>query len=207
MRPRWRLALEWMLATTAGVVLTHLVMEILFAAVLGYFLLFLLPVLAGAVGAAIAVFQWLVLRRLPLKESGWWILATIAGFAAAWGTAFLLTAVLFKPFTFVGSGMAIGAWAVGTLVLGLAQFLVLRRWTSRAAVWIPATTLAWTPCAVIYLSGLKSLPAVSEIASKLVSAMAGYSISSSLSAAVFAGLCAGTISGMALAFVLPEGAS
>ena len=49
---RFLLAIEWMLATTVAVVLAHIAVEIVGAALLGYFLLFL-PVI-GAYSRATA---------------------------------------------------------------------------------------------------------------------------------------------------------
>jgi hypothetical protein len=196
-------AIEWTLATTAAVLLATLAVEILFVAVLGYYLLFLFPFIGGSlVGVPVAVFQWLVLRRQGLQKSGWWLLATPAGFLGAWIVAVILIAFSFTPHGFVEPRAVLVAFAIATPVLGFAQAAVLRLWTSGTMLWVPATVVAWVTFVTILLFGLHWLAAVSEIAAKLESWIAGYEVSSALGAALIGGLCAGGITGIALMIAL-----
>ena len=52
---RFLLEIEWTLATTAGIVLADLVVEISGAAMLGYALILLLPFIGGAIGGCQSV--------------------------------------------------------------------------------------------------------------------------------------------------------
>ena len=94
-------------------------------------------VLGGAAaGAVIGLAQWLVLRgRLSL--SPWWIAATAAGMGAglALGIALLGTEI-------EGVGLPVRGLMTGAGI-GIAQFLVLRAKTGRAAIWAPVVALGW----------------------------------------------------------------
>ena len=93
-------------------------------------------VAGAASGAVLGVSQWLVLRH-RLSLSPWWIAATAVG---------------------MGAGLALGITMVGTATegvalpvrglmtgtgIGVAQFMVLRRQTDRAAIWAPVVALGW----------------------------------------------------------------
>ena len=89
----------------------------------------------AACGAVLGAVQWLVLRRrLSLPRS--WIVATSLGMAG--GLA--LTLALFGTST-AGSVLLRGA-STGLLV-GLAQWVVLRGSVPRAWVWIPTVAAGW----------------------------------------------------------------
>ncbi|NTU79062.1 MAG: hypothetical protein HGA45_06625 [Chloroflexales bacterium] len=94
--------------------------------------------LGGATtGAVIGAAQWLVLRRrLPLTP--WWIVATAAGMA----TGLALGVGLFGTAT-VGTALLMRALVTGAGI-GLAQYLLLRRFTRWAPLWVVAVTLGWT---------------------------------------------------------------
>ena len=105
----WLLWLKWVLASTIGWV----------AGVL-------LPAsVAFGLGAMVGIAQWVVLRPL-FRQAGWWILASAMGWAV--GEA-LVTVVLPIDNTFLQ-----GAMLGGTL--GIAQWLVLRRWVHRGGWWV-----------------------------------------------------------------------
>jgi hypothetical protein len=92
--------------------------------------------IAGAAcGAVLGMVQWLVLRRrLSLPRS--WIVATSLGMAG--GLA--LTVALFSTST-AGSVLLRGL-STG-LLIGLAQWVVLRRSVPRAWVWVPTIAAGW----------------------------------------------------------------
>ncbi len=120
---------RWILATSAGSVG-------IFA--LGLLIENIAPTAAGdywtvavfAVGAAIGLLQWLVLRN-QIPEVTWWILATGAGWAIARAAAVWLHYLR-------GTGLVIGA------VLGLFQGPLLWRDIRRSVEWLLASTVAWT---------------------------------------------------------------
>ena len=99
---------------------------------------------AGLVGG---LGEWLVLRRW-VQQAGWWIAATAVGRAIGWSLA-LTTGWMWSELI-VGStgtdsagilGIDVGG-VVGGSIVGLSQWLVLRRWVARAWWWIAATAVA-----------------------------------------------------------------
>lgn len=110
----------------------------------------------GAVeGLVVGWAQWRVLRRaLPAVARGTWILATIVGAVVAWLLGMLPSTLMssepnasgppVEPPRAVVLLLAVGIGLGGGLVLSLAQWLVLRHATSRAAWWLPANALAWS---------------------------------------------------------------
>ena len=112
-----------------------------------------LLVVLAAVGAAIGAAQWLVLRR-HLAGAGWWVPASVVGYAAL-----ALLAALGVPdlpslgppgigresgaadaLGFITDGALLGA-TLGTLV-GVAQWPVLRH-LPRAGWWVAASAAGW----------------------------------------------------------------
>lgn len=134
-------------------------------------LLVLGAVLCGAgTGATIGLLQWLVLRR-HIQHAGRWIAATAAGYATLGLLPFL--AGTFQPgwplwaFTLIINDKfhwlarvvdewPLASWPAGALtltllgvVLGIAQWLVLRGRVHRAAWWIPLSAVGWALGAVL----------------------------------------------------------
>ena len=132
-RVEWRFGLWWVLGTIVGWVVGFTICEAIkaFLASLAHALEYGLD---GAVlGTCIGIAQWLVLRRL-IPRAGWWLLASIIGFAVGKG----VSDVVAHETGFVGfGGAAIGA------VLGIAQWIVLRRHVAQAGWWVLASALAW----------------------------------------------------------------
>ena len=93
--------------------------------------------LAGvASGAVLGLAQWLVLcQRLAL--SPWWIAATAAGMGAGLALGTTLLGTQTDGVTLPLRGLVTGAG------IGIAQFLLLRARTDRAAIWAPAVALGW----------------------------------------------------------------
>ena len=90
----------------------------------------------AACGAALGAVQWLVLRRrLSLSRS--WIAATSLGMAS--GLA--LTLALFGTST-TGNVLLLRGVSTGVLI-GLAQWVVLRGSVPRAWVWVPTIAASW----------------------------------------------------------------
>jgi len=93
-----------------------------------------------ALGAAVGFAQWLVLRK-TFQGSGWWILATAlgAGLGLA-GTNFIHRFLLGTGGYLVVGGA--GFAALG-LVVGLAQWWVLRIHLKRAGWWVLISAVGW----------------------------------------------------------------
>jgi hypothetical protein len=85
--------------------------------------------------------------------------------------------------------------------LGLAQARMLRRWGRPTRLWVIAST-GWSGFFAVEVFRMKTLPAVDELAGRLVSGIAGYSVGSSVGATLLGGLIAGGITGIALAVVM-----
>jgi hypothetical protein len=103
-------------------------------------------IVGGAVmGASIGTTQWLVLRKLN-HQVHWWVLAN----ALIWSLSMELINVVSWQCTLARSGNIncdVLAWTVGGLVsgtlIGIVQWLSLRRWTNRSGWWIFACAVGW----------------------------------------------------------------
>ena len=91
----------------------------------------------GVVGLVLGVLQWLVLRR-QVARAGWWVLASTVGGVLGVGFGFGLGFVLMLG---VGVGIVVVLGGVLGLVLGVLQWLVLRRQVARAGWWVLASTV------------------------------------------------------------------
>jgi hypothetical protein len=110
----WILWLKWILASTLGWAV-------------GW-------ALAGeiTIGAVIGIMQWIVLRPL-VPQAGWWALASAVG----WPVGQMLVVTTFPTKVGVIAGAFLGA------ILGISQWIVLRRWFHQAGWWIVMSTLGW----------------------------------------------------------------
>lgn len=157
------------MATTFAVVLAHLAIEIVGAALLGYYLIFLLPFVGGVIGGLpVAVFQWVVLRRVD--KGRLWIALTIAGFFGAWVVAMLLAAIAFVPFKGIGGMTAFLCFAAATPIIGLAQTVALRLWTSRTLLWVVASAVGWSAFLAVEFFANKVFAPVNALAARRCSA-------------------------------------
>ena len=98
---------------------------------------------AGVVGG---LGEWLLLRRW-VPSAGQWIVVTAVGRAVGWSLA--LTVGWLWSELIVGStgsgtagilGLDVGG-LVGGSVVGLSQWIVLRRWVARSSLWIAASAV------------------------------------------------------------------
>jgi hypothetical protein len=166
--PRWDWALwhHWVIANAlgelvglgaaavAGVVLVQLFEATLttFASLAGAGVMILLGVFEGVI---VGLAQWLVLRRpFPTLSRRAWVLASATGAFVAWTLGMI-------PSTLINVGasdagvpaaemsdmlmytLAAAMGAVLGPVLGIPQWLALRRHVRHAASWIPANAAAW----------------------------------------------------------------
>jgi len=125
-----------------------------------------LAVLAGTLieGTVVGTAQWLVLTGpLPTMRWGMWALATGAGAFLAWTLGMIPSTLLSlgsggapsaEPAEATVLGLAFLMGLVLGPVLGLAQWLALRRFMRHAALWMPANTLAWAFGMVTIFAGM-----------------------------------------------------
>jgi hypothetical protein len=110
----------------------------------------------GAIeGTVVGLFQWRVLRRpFPSITRRAWVIATIVGAVIAWFLGSLPSTLIDmggqqtgaasqEPPAIVVSLLAGGMGLFLGAVLGIPQWLVLRRVVKGAWLWIPANCLAW----------------------------------------------------------------
>lgn len=106
-------------------------------------------------GAIVGVAQWLVLRRLlPSLRAKSWIAATVTGAVVAWMLGRIPSALADwesvsggvgqpAPSLSMIVGLSAAAGAALGLILGVAQWFVLREHVRHANLWIAANALAW----------------------------------------------------------------
>jgi hypothetical protein len=166
-------------------------------------------VLAGTLveGAVVGTAQWWVLRG-PLPGIRWrtWAVGTSAGAFIAWLLGMIPSTVLSLGADSGGAGAAPAepsntvvlalAFLMGLVlgpVLGFAQWLVLRRFVSHAALWMPANAFAWAFGMVVIFAGID--PAISGGFGFLSVAIIALTLAC-------AGAVVGAIHGLALVWLL-----
>jgi hypothetical protein len=166
-RDEWTLVIRWVVATTLGWVIGF--------AICAWFKAFFESFRSdGAViGVCVGILQAIALRG-RVKHTGWWIAASLVGFAIG-----KLAADAIANSVAGTVGFTLGGVAIGT-ALGVSQWLVLRRQVARAGIWIPATALGWAigwsiistvaeaaggPTATAYLIGAAGAAAAAVITS------------------------------------------
>ena len=160
----WGFWLWWVLVSTVGwfvgfimgFVLGTIIVEPSWAGTgvlgftLGYFMF------GALLGSVVSLMQWLVLRlhvsRAGWWMAGWWILASTAGFAVAFG-AVTAAAGASEAFGYSEGFDELGSFAavlgvtltvaLGGAVTGILQMLVLRARVFRAGWWVLASAVGW----------------------------------------------------------------
>jgi hypothetical protein len=149
----WR----WLALTTAGEVLGFAVPAVTGAltatyGVAGWRQAAALIVAGAAEGAALGMAQAVVLRRVVagMNRSSW-VLATALGAMLAYAMGMLPSALF--PLA-LPAMVVIGAVAGSVLLgsIGMAQWLVLRRYRPRSASWIAVTACAWLLGLVVFFA-------------------------------------------------------
>ncbi len=152
----WGFWLQWVLASTVGCFLGFLIVFILDMLTIlivedviesGVLVVLLSSSMLGAaLGSVVSGMQWLVMRR-HVSRAGRWVLASTAGFAVAVGGGYGTAVVAFgysvgvgEAFVRVGGTVVV---ALGGVVTGILQWLVLRAQVSRAGWWVLASTVGW----------------------------------------------------------------
>ena len=138
----WVFWLQWVLASTVGLLLGFIV---------GFPLSFLAMDILGerlgqsfggiVFGIGVGVLQWLVLRR-RVTGVGWWVLTSAAGCYGIIQAMFLgfPESAEMSYVSLLGLTVVV---ALGGAVTGILQWLVLRRQVSRAGWWVLASTVGW----------------------------------------------------------------
>jgi hypothetical protein len=91
-------------------------------------------------GIVVGLSQWLVLRKI-IKGSGWWILATTLGATLGLAGTNVIHSALIGVNVYILAG-SLGMAALG-LVVGMAQWWILRGQLGKAGWWIPASAAGW----------------------------------------------------------------
>ena len=193
----WTFWLQWVLASTVGFTLAYEVVR--FFGPFAFYVLFA-PEYA-LMGVVVGIPQWLVLRQ-QVPGVGPWVLATVVGFAVGGTLAFvtLVAAGYYDLDDLVGR--AVSPFLLSALffapigpVVGIAQWIVLRRRIKAAGWWVLANIVAW-----VLFGALEGLPAVTK--------MSYYDVRISVISAI-GGLLAGAVTGVTLVWLLrqrvPEG--
>ena len=161
-----RLILDWTAAFALATAVATAAGVVTFAPMIGRMLswqafpatttLVLATAAIGALhGFVVGSAQAFVLRRRLHGRAGGWILATTLGAVMAWtaclflnfaGAAAILSNAEWMRLVLVG-GLAFGA------VVGTAQWIALRTVVPRAALWIPANSLAWLLGSFVIIGG------------------------------------------------------
>lgn len=163
-------------------------------------------VLVGATleGALVGYAQARVLRTaLPSLPPTRWVSATAIGAAVAW-TLGMVPRTLFALSDATGGAppASLGGWkfllaaAMGLLlgpVLGVPQWLVLRRHLPHSGLWIPANALGWALGMPVIFLGASALPTQPSIG--LVLLAVG-------TVCLLCGLCVGAVHGAVLVWML-----
>jgi hypothetical protein len=172
----------------------------------GIFAVAALVILAGTFeGLVVGIAQWFVLRQTIKNLSGQlWIKATVLSAFIAWTLGMLpstiisltqtaTTEIQAPPSDLVIYGLSALMGLVFGLILGAAQFLVLRRHLQRAGWWVLANSVAWAVGMPIIFVGAGSVP---EGGFTWISVLIG------VSTCIVAGAAVGAIHGLFLTWLL-----
>jgi hypothetical protein len=191
-RAQWLLCWRWVGASAVGELVALPLAALIVSAAIqsgaggASLLLIVAGALAGMVnGAIVAGLQWLALRRPVQQLSGWrWTLMTALGSALPWVWGISKKSSLYlaqgNDAAVLGTVLLL-ALLVG-VVLGGAQWTVLRRVLHHAGWWMPVSILAWLLGVVVLVGGgslihagtpLWSLLLVSGITGLVVGSLVG----------------------------------
>jgi hypothetical protein len=197
-RDRAAFAVQWTLATLAGLAIGHLLADLAWFGLSSRWLFPLVPYGGATLGIPAGVLQWLILRRRAANSASW-ILATAVGVAGSW----MLAATLALVVATGGGNMSFFlSKAFAAPVVGLAQRRVLRGWSIRADRWLTVSTAGWLAWLAVVVFAPGALGSVSDLAGAWSTSLAGYQTSSTLGATIVGGACLGAITGGGMAWML-----
>ena len=145
----WSLCVLWALASAVGwasLALSAIPLWGAIQALRGNASLALQFVVGGLVLSALQA--WVLRRSLP--ASVWWGLATALGLLL-YGLVFALATLLLSMLPDVPPGLVWLQLVVGGSLLGVPQWLVLRRFVAHASWWVGASTAGWGLGVVVVL--------------------------------------------------------
>ena len=181
----WNLGLRWMLATILGYTVGWAMSLPIGWAVGG--------VVGGGitgamVGGIVGITQWVVLRQ-RLSWAGWWVLASILGYAVGLSLANLVSNAV-NTATGGDISLALGPAIVGATVGGT-QWVLLQRQVASAGWWVPAS--------VVGVVGGGLLGDISRALSLQVGFTFGFTIGFAIFGAVY-----GAITGIAMIWIIQK---
>ncbi|HKZ70799.1 MAG TPA: hypothetical protein VJ020_12005 [Anaerolineales bacterium] len=200
-REGWELWWRWVLAVTAGELVSFAVPSVVGAMAMGFGfsnLAFLVCIVLAGVGegAILGSAQWLALR-LAIPQMRWheWTLPTALAAMLAWIIG--MTPSTFVDFeTVTPATLIVGGGALGILFLlsmGGAQWLALRRYAPRAGWWVLANAVAWPVGVAMPFITLGLVPDGASAAVMIVAGVVG---------GVLMGIVVGALTGLALVWLL-----
>jgi hypothetical protein len=109
---------------------------------------------SGVLGALVGLAQWLVLRQVK-PGTHFWVLATIVGYVLCSEMLLIFqfgrSILYFDTLTFLKIG----------IVLGIVQWIVLRKWVYQASWWIVTSFLSWLfAFSIIYVENLAGVATI-----------------------------------------------
>jgi hypothetical protein len=112
--------------------------------------------LGGIVGLAVGVAQWLVLRR---EQDGTqsWIAVNVAAWAVAWAIGQAITDSMLDDYWLLG---LVPGGLLLAVIVGVSQWLALRRCAQRASWWLPASLIGWSVTGIACMYGGAGLLAI-----------------------------------------------
>jgi hypothetical protein len=105
--------------------------------------------LGGIVGLAVGVAQWLVLRREQDGAQSW-IAVNAGAWAVAWAIGQAITGSMLDDYWLLG---LVPGGLLLAVIVGVCQWLSLKRCAQRAGWWLPASLIAWSVTGVVCIYG------------------------------------------------------
>lgn len=162
--PGCGLWLSWVFANLIGMTLGW---------ALGWWISSLVPgiistaTLALTVGLCLGFMQWLTLRGY-INSSLWWLASTSVG----WLVGFTVGVKLVSSLGWTGVLFGLMVGATTGLILGVLQWLVLRKQVSKAGWWLPISIIGWTSALLYYLPGVTAIGIIYGLLSGMLTGLA-----------------------------------
>ncbi len=150
----WGLLVQWVMINTFGIMVGLPIVGLIFVLLTGTldFSNAVAALFVAITGILLGVFQWLVLRS-QIERSHWWILSTSIGLAV--GVAVIIGAIHWvsdRQLPETGKSLLVGT--IFGIMLGIAQWLVLRQHLRHSILWILGSMVG---CALGLMWGLDAL--------------------------------------------------
>ena len=106
-----------------------------------------------SIGISLGMLQWLVLRH-QLPQAGWWILASLVGYLGALAVVRSPNVLIVTPESLLDDA---AFFFILGVVVGIPQWLVLRRHYSKSFWWVLISTFGWMGFLLVVANPLSSL--------------------------------------------------